>query len=159
MPSDEPNHSSLITYRVSGYLCFASSLDKIISAHGFQSLISLRSILPNHISRRAPRQDRGGTHAEMLHDLSETVGTTPLILGLLLLFVAAYRHRIDNGRGSKLLEERDKRSLSDQTPPCIASSLPFVGHMLGYARNGHSYFSNLWYVPQIVSTLDNHTYH
>ncbi|KAG0646554.1 NADPH-cytochrome P450 reductase [Hyphodiscus hymeniophilus] len=78
----------------------------------------------------------------MLSEILEVIGPMPVILGILLFLVAAVKHSSlfsqssKPGRFTPVAEAR-------QLPHSIPSKIPYVGHMMGYVRDGHSYFSSL----------------
>jgi hypothetical protein len=80
----------------------------------------------------------------MLHEVLQGIGPAPVALGVLLLLVAVFKHRLPPSKSAKAVElESDPETLF--LPQSISSNIPYVGHVLGYVRGGHSYFSSLWW--------------
>jgi hypothetical protein len=80
----------------------------------------------------------------MFNEALQAIGPVHVAIGILLLLVtAAYTHRLPP---SKIATEGklgpDPETLQLPTP--ISSNIPYIGHVLGYVRDGHSYFSSLW---------------
>jgi hypothetical protein len=80
----------------------------------------------------------------MLDEALQAIGPIPVALGILLLLVAvAYTHRIAAPKNVAMGKVGlDLETL--QLPQSISSNIPYIGHVLGYVRGGHSYFSSLW---------------
>ena len=80
----------------------------------------------------------------MLDEALQAIGPVPLALGILLLLVAAaYTHRIAAPKNVAMGKVGlDLETL--QLPQSISPNIPYIGHVLGYVRGGHSYFSSLW---------------
>jgi hypothetical protein len=80
----------------------------------------------------------------MLDEALQAIGPVPVALGILLLLVAAvYMHRI----AAPEIVAMGKVGLdleTPQLPQSISSNIPYIGHVLGYVRGGHSYFGSLW---------------
>jgi hypothetical protein len=89
----------------------------------------------------------------MLNEALEAIGPVPVALGILVLLVAAVcTHRLPLSKSAtegKL--ESDQETL--QLPQSISSNIPYIGHVLGYIRDGHSYFSFLWYENYLSTSL------
>lgn len=80
----------------------------------------------------------------MLREISQGAGFGPAVLVLLVVLVAVYSSQ--RRPGSKAAETQGKSSLGLlPVPRSVSSTIPIVGHLLGYVRDGHSYFSSLWY--------------
>jgi hypothetical protein len=80
----------------------------------------------------------------MFNEALLAIEPLPVAVGIVLLLVtAAYTHRLPP---SKIRTEgklgADQETL--QLPTSISSNIPYIGHVLGYVRDGHSYFSSLW---------------
>jgi hypothetical protein len=97
----------------------------------------------------------------MFNEALQAIGPLPVAVGILLLLVTAtYTHRLPP---SKIATAGnlgpDPETL--QIPPSISSSIPYIGHVLGYVRDGHSYFSSLWYdhPPQHFPDLPQCSFH
>ena len=81
----------------------------------------------------------------MLNEALLSIGPVPIVVGILLLLVALYRHQIspsNNATAEKRLPDPATETL--QIPPWISSKIPYIGHVLGYIQDGHSYFAALW---------------
>ncbi len=80
----------------------------------------------------------------MLNEALLAIGPTPVAACILLLLVAAvYTHRLPFSKSAtdgKL--KLDPETL--QIQQSISPKIPYVGHVLGFVEDGHSYFSSLW---------------
>jgi hypothetical protein len=79
----------------------------------------------------------------MLDEAVLAIGPVPMVIGILLLLVAAYRHQLPPPKSVKT-ERLGPHSGILQLPQSIPSNIPYIGHVLGYVQNGHGYFSSLW---------------
>lgn len=84
---------------------------------------------------------RGGMIPEMLATVSATVGYLPLTAVFLVVLIAAHSRLRPQG-SLKTTGSEDSGSCS--IPPSVSSTIPVVGHLVSYVRNGPSYFSKLW---------------
>jgi hypothetical protein len=80
----------------------------------------------------------------MLNEALLAIGLVPVAAGILLLLVAAvYTHRLPSSKGATAGKlRRDPETL--QIPKSITPKIPYIGHVLGFVEDGHSYFSSLW---------------
>jgi hypothetical protein len=80
----------------------------------------------------------------MLDEALQAIGPVPVALGVLLLLVAAAcMHRIAAPKNVAMGKVGLDLEIL-QLPQSIPSNIPYIGHVLGYVRGGHSYFSSLW---------------
>jgi hypothetical protein len=79
---------------------------------------------------------------KMLHEVLLGIGPVPVVVGILLLLVAAFKHRFPPKSANAEIFGSDPETLL--LPQMISSNIPYIGHVLGYVRGGHSYFSSLW---------------
>ena len=79
----------------------------------------------------------------MLNEALLAIGPVPVAAGILLLLVAAvYTHRLPPKSSSAGKLKLDPETL--QNPQLISPKIPYIGHVLGFVEDGHSYFSSLW---------------
>jgi hypothetical protein len=80
----------------------------------------------------------------MLNEALVAIGPVPIASGILLLLVAAvYTHRLaplKSATAGKLKLDPE----TPQIPKSILPKIPYIGHVLGFVEDGHSYFSSLW---------------
>lgn len=76
----------------------------------------------------------------LLHELSRVVG--PEVVAFGLLAVVAYLLSL------RLAGPTTKTPSKETfTPKIVTSSIPYIGHIIAYVKNGHHHFSSLWYGP------------
>lgn len=82
----------------------------------------------------------------MLHEVLLGIEPVPLVFGILLLLVAAFEHCHNRVIPSKATKGEEFALHPEilQLPQSISSNIPYIGHVLGYVRGGHGYFSSLW---------------
>jgi hypothetical protein len=70
----------------------------------------------------------------------------PVAIGILLLLVAATcLRRVPSSKVLAVDKLRlDPETLQVEIPQAISSPVPYFGHVLGFVRGGHGYFSSLW---------------
>jgi len=81
----------------------------------------------------------------MLNEALLAIGPVPIAIGILLLLVALYRHHqspSNSPAAEKVIPDSVTGTL--QIPQWVSSKIPYIGHVLGYAQDGHSYFAALW---------------
>ena len=80
----------------------------------------------------------------MLNEALLAIGPVPVAAGILLLLVAAmYTHRLPSSKSATAGKFKlDPETL--QIPQTISPKIPYIGHVLGFVEDGHSYFSSLW---------------
>lgn len=86
----------------------------------------------------------------MMALLSPFLGYLPLTLLLLLILLATRSHThlnrsIQKSKSSGLLS----------LPQSIPSTVPIIGHLLSYVKDGPTYFSRLWYAVSIIRVQCN----
>ena len=83
---------------------------------------------------RDPRLLHPQPEADMLYDLlSQETGVAALGVILLVLLASLLS-----------LPGETTNDVRAEIPKTLSSATPFIGHLLGFARNGHSYFTGLW---------------
>jgi hypothetical protein len=81
----------------------------------------------------------------LLQEISQTAGLLPVGVVFLVLTAALFNYwdvfvrTLKTPKGDVLSSSNDLLS-----PQTIPSAIPWFGHVIGYVRNGHGYFSNLW---------------
>lgn len=71
--------------------------------------------------------------------------TLPVAVAIFMLLVvaAAYTHRLPLPK-CVTTKKINSTVPTLQIPPSLQANVPYVGHVLGFVRGGHGYFSSLW---------------
>ncbi|KAN0121728.1 cytochrome P450 [Hyaloscypha variabilis] len=80
----------------------------------------------------------------MLNEALLAIGPLPVVVGILLLLVTLYRHRLPpskNAAVEKVAADTVTKTL--QLPQWISPRIAYIGHVLGYVQDGHGYFAAL----------------
>lgn len=80
----------------------------------------------------------------MLNEALQAIGPVPVALGILLLLVVAYTHQLHPAKSTTAEKLEPEPETLLQLPQSISSNIHYMGHVLGFVRDGHSYFSSLW---------------